>query len=126
MPKYVCVWMGCNKNSCFCIDVIGKSQIDNIVLKLGGDPKEELCQKLFNCSDEEHDKIVGTFMEPQYPGTTASAGWCSSVNYKIYKITPYKFDGKIDGCSCDETVYFIKKGKYSVQEIVGWVQAVQI
>lgn len=128
---YVCVWMGCNKNQCFCIDVVNEKDIDEMVTKLGGDPKEELFEKNINANEEEHEKLVGIFMEPNTP---------KGIDYKIYKIKPYDFPLKNENCNCmenyGETVYFIKKGKYSppsggcrtatVEEIVSWVQAEQI
>lgn len=119
--SYICVYSGCNKNEIHVIDTISEKKLDGFIAKLGGNPKEELLEKSINASEEEHEKLVGTFMELECP---------SDVEYKIFKISNYDFEGKIIGCKCmenyGESVYCVKKGKYSEEEILGWVNAAQI
>lgn len=117
---FVCVYYGCNKNEIHVIDTISEKKLDGFITNLGGNPKEEILEKYINCTDEESEKLVGTFMELECP---------SDVEYKIFKISNYDFQGKIE-CKCmenyGESVYCVKKGKYSVKQIVDWVRAVQI
>lgn len=112
---FVCVYLGCNKNIPHVIDIVTKKELDGFITNLGGNPKEELLEILENCSDSSLDEH-SIFMELD-----------CQAKYKVFKIDNYKFNGKFDGCKCTkDLVYCVRKGKYSVNEIVDWVKEIII
>lgn len=113
--SYVCVYYGCSKRPSYVIDVIEENQLDNFIVIVGGNPKEELQEKYKNKPDKTFESMIKTFNDLDCP---------KNINYKVFRI---KYEENPHMCAIDygEKMYCIQKSYYSVKQILDWVKAAQ-